>query len=33
MKRMGFKYNKDLKGVGKDKFGKFYKGGFEGCSL
>ena len=33
MKRLGFKYNKDLKGVGKDPSGKYYKGGYEGISL
>jgi len=33
MKRLGFKYNKDLCGLGKDKFGKFYKGGYQGCSI
>ncbi len=31
MKRMGFKYDKDISKMGKDKFGKHYKGGFEGC--
>ncbi len=34
MKRLGFKYNKDLKGLGKNKYTrKYYKGGFEGCSF
>ena len=33
MKRMGFIYNPELKGVGKDPFGKYYKGGFSGCEL
>ena len=28
---MGFKYDKDISKMGKDKFGKHYKGGFEGC--
>ena len=30
MMRKGFKYNKDLSKMGKDKFDKAYKGGFEG---
>lgn len=29
MLRLGYKYNKDLCGVGKDVSGKFYKGGYE----
>jgi len=29
MSRLGFKYNKDLYGLGKDSFGKYYKGGYE----
>lgn len=33
MKRLGFKYDKDLCGLGKDSTGKFYKGGYEGCSI
>jgi len=33
MNRLELHYNKDLKGIGKDKFGKYYKGGFTGCSL
>ena len=30
MSRLGFKYKKDLCKLGKDSFGKFYKGGYEG---
>lgn len=30
MKKCGFVYNKDLKGIGKDSKGKYYKGGYEG---
>ena len=30
MMRKGFKYKKDLRGLGKDQFDKAYKGGFEG---
>jgi phage/plasmid-associated DNA primase len=33
MKRLGFKYDKDLSGLGKDPGGKAYKGGYEGLSL
>jgi phage/plasmid-associated DNA primase len=33
MSRLGFKYNKDLSGLEKDSFGKYYKGGFEGIKL
>ena len=33
MKRLGFKYDKDLCGLGKDFGGKHYKGGYEGFSL
>ena len=33
MKRLGFKYDSDLRGLGKDFGGKFYKGGYDGCSL
>lgn len=33
MKRKGYKYNKDLSGLGKDSFNKPYKGGYEGCCL
>ena len=33
MKRRGYKYNKDLCGLGKDPFNKHYKGGYEGCCL
>jgi phage/plasmid-associated DNA primase len=33
MKRMGFKYDKDLSKIGKDTSGKSYKGGFIGCRL
>ncbi len=33
MKRLGFKYDKDLSGLGKDPTGKPYKGGYEGCSI
>jgi len=31
MKRMGFKYDKDMRGLGKNIVNKPYKGGFEGC--
>ena len=31
MKRMDFKYDKDLSKMGKNVLGKIYKGGFEGC--
>lgn len=30
MERKGFTYNKELKGIGKDTFGKYYKGGYIG---
>ena len=33
MNRLELPYNKDLKSFGKDKFGKYYKGGYTGCSL
>jgi hypothetical protein len=33
MSRKGFKYNKDLRGLGVDAFKKHYKGGFEGVVL
>jgi phage/plasmid-associated DNA primase len=33
MKRLGYKYNKELKGVGKDESGKYYKGGYEGVKI
>ena len=33
MKRMGFKYNKDLSKIGKDQDKKAYKGGYEGLRL
>ena len=33
MARMGFKYNKELKGMGKDDDGKYYKGGFSGVKF
>jgi phage/plasmid-associated DNA primase len=33
MKRLGFKYDRDLSGLGKDSTGKAYKGGYEGCSI
>ena len=33
MKRMGFKYDKELRGIGKDVNGKYYKGGFTGVQL
>jgi phage/plasmid-associated DNA primase len=29
MSRLGFKYNKDLRKIGVDDYGKFYKGGYE----
>lgn len=33
MARLGFVYNKDLSKLGKDMYGKPYKGGYEGCSI
>jgi phage/plasmid-associated DNA primase len=33
MTRMGFKYNSELKGIGKDLSGKYYKGGYLGIKL
>jgi phage/plasmid-associated DNA primase len=30
MKKCGYNYNRDLKGIGKDEKGKYYKGGYEG---
>jgi len=33
MKRLGFKYDKDLSKMGKDSSGKIYKGGFIGAKL
>lgn len=33
MKRLGYKYNKDLCKIGKDDTGKHYKGGYEGVSF
>jgi phage/plasmid-associated DNA primase len=33
MKRLGYVYNKELKGVGKDGNGKYYKGGYVGVKL
>lgn len=33
MKRLGFKYNKDLSKIGKDQNGKAYKGGYEGIQI
>ena len=33
MKRKGYKYNKDLSGMGKDCWNKGYKGGYEGVSI
>ncbi len=33
MERMGYKYNKELKGIGKDSNGKYYKGGYVGVKL
>jgi len=33
MKRMGYKYNKDLRKIGQDIHGNHYKGGYEGCSI
>jgi phage/plasmid-associated DNA primase len=33
MQRRGFKYNKELFGIGKDESGKYYKGGFEGVII
>jgi phage/plasmid-associated DNA primase len=33
MKRLGYKYNKDLSKLGKDDTGKAYKGGYEGVSF
>jgi hypothetical protein len=34
MKRMGFYFNREMGGMGKNKLtGKYYKGAFEGCSF
>jgi hypothetical protein len=33
MIRLGFKYNKDLRGIGKDDKGKYLKGGYENIML
>ena len=33
MERKGYKYKKDLCGLGKNEFGKHYKGGYEGIKL
>lgn len=33
MKQLGYKYNKDLRGCGKNEFGKANKGGYEGIKL
>ncbi|NDB81577.1 MAG: hypothetical protein EB127_02325 [Alphaproteobacteria bacterium] len=33
MERKGFKYMKDLSGMGCNNYGKFYKGGYVGCRL
>ena len=33
MQRVGFKYNRELKGFGKDESGKYYKGGYEGIKF
>jgi phage/plasmid-associated DNA primase len=33
MKRLGYKYNKDLSKIGKDDNGKAYKGGYEGIGF
>jgi phage/plasmid-associated DNA primase len=33
MTRKGFKYDKDLRGIGKDMYGKSYKGGYKGIKL
>ena len=33
MKRLGYKYNKELKGVGKDEKGKYLKGGYQGIKF
>jgi phage/plasmid-associated DNA primase len=33
MKRLGFVYDKDMSGLGKDSNGKPYKGGYQGCSI
>lgn len=34
MKRLGYKYNKELKGIGKDEStGKYFKGGYEGVVI
>jgi hypothetical protein len=33
MLRLGFKYNKELKGIGKDEKGKYLKGGYENVML
>ena len=33
MMRKGFKYNKDLCGMGSDIYKKIYRGGFIGCMI
>lgn len=33
MERLGFRYNKDLASMGKDYYGKHYKGGYEGVQF
>ena len=33
MKRLGYKYNKDLRKIGQDEYGNHYKGGYDGCSI
>ena len=33
MIKMGYKYNKDLSGLGKDNKGKPYKGGYVGIKI
>ena len=33
MKRLGYKYIKELKGVGKDETGKYNKGRYQGIKL
>jgi hypothetical protein len=33
MNRKGFKYDKDLRGLGKDIYNKAYKGGYVGIKL
>jgi phage/plasmid-associated DNA primase len=33
MSRLGFIYQKDLCGLGKDIYGKYYKGGYQGCRI